>query len=256
LRAHSFACAADCDDASLPRGRLINGRVSDAATGQAIPPLPFDATGFSSRSMAFYTDISNYAGFGQVDFGGRYLSRTGFPPGPVFAGTFLLRNKQSYGFGYTDQLYNGLACPWLACGVTTGSALTIAAVDLTGINFALNKGGVIRGAISRSSDAAPIEAVLIEAFNGAGKKVGQASADPNGGYSIYGLPTGSYFVTTSNVLGLQDQLYGGTACTGIATSCWVRRLSSARQASRKTSISRWLPRPIFSRMVSSKYERV
>ena len=198
--------------ATLPRGRTISGGLTDAGTGLALVPKAFDATGYGTGQLAFYTNLSNYAGYGQVDPAGHFLSRTGFSPGALFAGTFVLRSNTPLGGGYIDQIYPGIACPWLSCGGTTGTALTVAGTDLTGVNYSLSKGATLSGKVRRASDSAPLEFVLIEAFNAAGKKVGQVTTQPDGGYTLYGLPTGSYFVQTTNQLGYLDKLYNAVAC--------------------------------------------
>lgn len=196
--------------ATLPRGRLVTGHVADAATGQPIVVPAFDPTFFGG--LGFYNDINNYAGFSNIDFAGFYLSRTGFPPTTVFANTFLLRNNFGFGRGYADQEYSGASCPFLSCGPTSGTPIAVtAAGDVTGVDFALVKAGSIAGAVSASGGGG-LRGVTLEAYNGAGKLVSRARSNALGGYRLIGLPSGTYFVRTSNNLGYQDKLYNNLSC--------------------------------------------
>lgn len=194
---------------SLPRGAKIRGRVFDAATGA--PILAPNLGGFSG-TVALNNTLSNYAGFAQIDQAGNYLSRTGFPPGPYFLSSFLLRNNTPIGAGYIDMIYDNLSCPYGSCGLSSGTPINVASVDIGGFNLALQRGGSISGTITNAAGAAPLFGVRLKAFNGAGNLVATASSNPNGNYVLRGLPPGSYFVYTENDLGFQDQLYSGQNC--------------------------------------------
>ena len=200
-------------DVIMPRGALVRGTVSDAGN----PPdcRAYDpATGLGGcGGIGFNNTLDNYAGFAQVDRAGNYYSRTGFTAGTtLYAATFLLRNNFSYGFGYVDQAYNGLSCPYGSCGITTGTGFTVTGVDTTGIDFALVKGGSISGQVSASSGGTPIAGVDIKVYDSAGRLSGVAKSVVGGSYQVYGLSPGSYFVTTTNALGYLDEAYNNIVC--------------------------------------------
>lgn len=200
-------------DVTMPRGALIRGTVSDGGN----PPDcraydPAAGLGFCG-GIGFNNTLDNYAGFAQVDRAGNYYSRTGFSSGTtLYASTFLLRNNYSYGFGYVDQVYNGLACPYGSCGIATGTGFTTTGVDTTGIDFPLLKGGSIAGQVTASSGGAPIAGVDIEVYNSAGRLAGVSKSKVGGSYQIYGLSPGSYYLTTSNTLGYLDEAYNDIVC--------------------------------------------
>lgn len=226
---------------SLPRGAKISGRVFDAATGQ--PILASTSSGFSG-TVALNNTLSNYAGFAQIDQAGNYLSRTGFPPGPYFLSSFLLRNNTPIGAGYIDQLYDNLSCPYGSCGLSSGTAINVAGVDIGGFNLALQRGGAISGTISNAAGATPLFGVRLKAFNSAGDLVAVASSNPNGNYLLRGLPPGSYFVYTENDLGFQDQLYTGQNCepfcnpvTGTSITVTGTATTTGRNFSLQQSVS-------------------
>lgn len=196
--------------ATLPRGARISGRVTDAATGLGIRNPAFGGT--FSGNIAFNNSLSNYAGFAQLDFAGRYVSRTGLPPGPYFPSTFLLRNNRPIGQGYVDELYDDRPCPWASCGITTGTPVSVGTTDLTGIDFALSRGGAISGTITESAGGTPLDGVEVRAFNGAGDQVALGSSNAAGRYVLRGLPAGSYFLVTQNLLGYVDEAYANLVC--------------------------------------------
>jgi hypothetical protein len=196
--------------ATLPRGPRILGRVTDAATGQPVR-LPAFGSSFSA-GVALNNNLSNYAGFATIDGAGNYISRTGFSPGPYFLSTFLLRNNTPIGGGYIDELYNDIACPWASCGLTSGNAITVAGADVPGFDIALSQGGAIAGTVTNANGGAPLIGVAVRAFNGAGDQVAVTATNPNGKYRLQGLPSGNYFLTTSNGQGFQDELFSGQSC--------------------------------------------
>lgn len=200
---------------ALPRGALIRGRITDAGTGGAPDCRAYSSStvGFSCGAVGFNNTLDNYAGFAQPDRAGFYYSRTGFAAGTtLYAATYLLRNNITVGHGYVDQAYNGLSCPYGSCGITTGAGLTVTGTDVTGINFALSKGGALSGTVSASVAGAPIAGVQISAYTAAGRPSGVVRSDINGAWRIEGLAAGNYYVTTTNTLGYLDEVYNNLVC--------------------------------------------
>lgn len=200
---------------TLNRGAVISGRVTDAASAGPPDFRAFDVV--SSFGLAggigFNSSLDDYAAFAQTDRAGFYSTRTGFAPGTtVFASTFLLRNNIPFGWGYVDEAYNNLACPFGSCGVATGTGITVGATDVTGIDFSLDKGGAIRGTVTATAGGAPIPGVQVSVFTGAGRLAGRANTLQNGNYLVQGLSPGTYFVVTANNAGFLDESYNNIPC--------------------------------------------
>lgn len=201
-------------DGTLARGVLIRGRIREAG-GTPIDCRPADPNpGFSlCGGLGFNTTLDNYAAFGQTDRAGFYITRTGFAPATtVYASTFLLRNNTTFGFGYVDQAWNGLACPFGSCGITTGTGITVGATDVTGIDFNLNRGGGISGAVNASAGGAAIPGVEIRVVNAAGRLAGRTISSSDGRWNIRGLSPGNYFVSTSNNQGFLNEVHNNIPC--------------------------------------------
>lgn len=195
--------------ATLPRGPVIAGTITDAATGVA----PEWAAEGRASIVAFYGTSGNYASFSAVDGEGFYRSRTGFPADTFFVSTFATRNFTSFGGNYIDQVYNGLDCPRLQCNVSgAGTGLTVAGADISGIDFSLRQGGRIEGRVRDNGTSNDLAGVVVEAYDNLARLVDFGTSDVEGNYRLDGLPAGSYFLRTRNLLGYQDQLHAGGSC--------------------------------------------
>jgi len=197
--------------ASLPRGPVVSGRVTDAATGGA--PLPQDPEGDGLRTIAFFSTSGDYAGFSTPDDDGFYRSRTGFPNDTFFVSTYSTRNDNSFGSNYVDEAYDDVDCPRLKCNLTgSATALTVSGSDIGNIDFALRQGGRIAGTVTDADTSNALGGVGIEVYNAAGAQVANGQTDALGNYEIEGLPGGSYTVRTRNSQGYVDELYDDIGC--------------------------------------------
>jgi hypothetical protein len=93
--------------------------------------------------------------------------------------------------------------------------MVTAGATTEGINFAMTLGGRIYGSVSNLSSSVPLLNVPVQVYNSAGTLVTTTSTDASGNYiSRGGLPTGNYFVRTSNNQGFIDRLYNNIECAG------------------------------------------
>jgi hypothetical protein len=113
---------------------------------------------------------------------------------------------------YVDEYYNNIPVignPFPPVGAAPVS-VTVGG-NTAGINFGLAVGGSISGQVTDDSTHAPIPNVGITVYdsnwtvNWAYQR--WAYTDSSGNYTFTGLPTGNYFVGTSNHLGYIDEYY-------------------------------------------------
>jgi len=161
-------------DAALGRGSIIFGKVTDATTGAPI----------TSGSILIYNADGAIAMFGRLGFLGGYHTETGLP-----SGTYRVKFSD-YDGGYIDEFYDN------KLSLATANTVTLSAPsDLTGIDFALAKGGKITGHVTASDTGAPFTNGYIVVYDTGGNQVGYGSILGDGSYTVPdGLATGNYRV--------------------------------------------------------------
>jgi len=182
-------------DILLESGGRISGRVSDAATGDPA----FEGV------VRVYNALGGLEREASVDAHGDYQAN-GLRPGTYFA------VAEVGGRGYLRQLYGGLPCA--ACAPTSGTPIAVTSRrPVSGIDFALLRGGRIEGTVTRASDAQPLVA-SVEIYDAVGTRVDQTTTDAAGAYrASSGLATGSYYVRAAEGSGTyEDELWNGVAC--------------------------------------------
>jgi hypothetical protein len=118
------------------------------------------------------------------------------------AGNYYVATSQSA--NYIDEYYNN------ATTRSAASAVSVAADQTTpGINFALSIGGTISGTVLREPEGTGIYGVAIYVYDTNWVQIKTSSTDASGSYSIAGLPSGSYYVT-SRVQAYIDEYYSNT----------------------------------------------
>jgi hypothetical protein len=184
-------------DFGLPRGGRISGTVTDAATSA---PL-------ASVGVYVYNAAGNWLTYGYTNSSGVYSTYSGLPSGTYYVLTW---NSE----GYLDELYNNVACPGSSCTVTGGTPISVTVGSTTtGINFGLARGGRISGTVTDAATSSPLARVYVYVYDSGGSQVTYGYTNGSGAYTSYsGLPSGNYYVRTSNSLGYLDELYDNIAC--------------------------------------------
>ena len=97
-----------------------------------------------------------------------------------------------------NQVYNGVTC--VNCQVQTsgGTLVTVAnGVATSGIDFTLQRGGVISGTVTAAANGALLSGIGAQIFNSAGVSFGTFNTNVSGVFATAGLPAGTYYVRTS-----------------------------------------------------------
>lgn len=161
-------------DASLTRGSLLYGRITDAATGA---PL-------SSGRVEIYNEQGKYVATGYVTSIGGWYTDVGLP-----SGSYRLRFSDGDG-GYIDEYYDD------ALTFEEATPVVVSAPDdLTGLDAALAKGALISGRVIAGDSGEPFTDGYVKVFDADGRDVGYGSIEEDGSYVVRdGLPSGSYLV--------------------------------------------------------------
>ena len=193
---------------ALALGGSITGFVTDAATNRAMRGFTvsvYDAVGTLVDSYCYCSSIE-LSGFHRAE--------------GLATGTYFVRVSAA---GYVFAIYDGQRCPGNSCPVTTGTPVSVVAgVETSGINVALQAGGVIAGTVTDAGTSAPLGGVTIKAYDTSGTEMASSATDQAGQFAVGlygingGLTTGTYFVRTSGTAGYLDQLYKGRLCVNDA----------------------------------------
>ena len=150
-----------------------------------------------------------------TDASGNYTT-SGLPPGTYFVRTStgpLFVNNQPLAF--VDQLWSGTQCVPACLNATVGTPVTVTSGATTSnVNFALSRGGSISGAVIDAGTGNGLS-VNVQIYTSAGVFAKAAGTNAAGGYTVAGLPPGTYYARTSVFSGLfyQDALYNGMSCS-------------------------------------------
>lgn len=180
----------------LDIGGRFSGKFTDETTSNPINGgvLIYDAQGIPN-------------GYAYTDSDGTYTTYQGLAPGNYYAISY------SY-YGYMDELYNNITCAFSKCDPLGGTPIPVTTGNTTpNIDFALNQGGKVTGNISSTLGPAITGEINLFSSTGTFLTAGY-SFDGSGDYEIGGIPTGNYYVSTSNFEGFADELYNNHPCSG------------------------------------------
>lgn len=178
-------------DFALERSGSFSGTVTEDDGGAPIPNL----------RVVGYSSSGGYIGQAFTQADGRYVFG-GLPAGDYYAvvDTSL----------YVEELYDDIPC--FLCDPTTGKRITVMDGALTpGIDFGLERLGVVRSTVTASLDGAPLEGIRVEVYNSSGFFRGTGLTDAAGQVEIRGLLAGNYYARTSSPR-IVDELYDGLDC--------------------------------------------
>jgi hypothetical protein len=193
-------------DFALTAGGRISGKVTDASNSQ----------GLSNVAVQVFSSSGVNLGAVTTDSSGNYTT-SGLPPGTYFLRTAtgpLFVNNQPLAF--VDQLYTGTQCVPACLNPTAGTPVTVTSFTTTsGIDFALSRGGSIAGGVIDADTEVGLASVGVQIYTDAGVLAKAATTNRSGGYTVAGLPPGTYYARTSMPNGVfyQDELYNGTPCS-------------------------------------------
>lgn len=185
-------------DFALNRLGTISGRVTRVADGQPLEDvsvLIYTSGGYQDRWL--HTDQSG-------DF-----EAVGLTSGTYFARTY------GSNAALVDELFDNIPCD-PSCTPTSGRPITVAeGQTTTGIDFALDTGGTIKGRLTDEQSGTPVSYFTVTAFSSTGAEVADTDAASDGSYTLLGLPTGTYHVKASkgwHSSPYAAELYDGIPC--------------------------------------------
>ncbi len=199
-------------DFALIQGGSISGVVTEAATGEPVRGVRIEVRSPSAMSYGVTDPSGSYSVAGLRTGSYRVTAR------PAWEGIL------SFGMKHALFLESLLGQVYVARGAVgaereAGTPVVVTApAAVTGIDFALVKGGVISGTVTNARTGEPMARVGV-VVSGARHSV-QVGSDERGRYEATGLPAGAYtlrtFADASGTLQprprVLDQVYKGIEC--------------------------------------------
>ncbi len=189
-------------DFRLAAGGRITGVVTDASTGAPVKDVVLEA----------WVHLANtFETIGPVvtDASGAYVIE-GLAGATYFVGTTATP-------GYVNEVFDDIQCLGRCSPFLGGSGVpVVAGATSAARNFALARGASISGTVRNAATMAPIAAV-VDVYTRVGQRselVSSRGTDGAGVYTVPGLPTGTYFLATSNSSGFIDEIFPNRPCPG------------------------------------------
>lgn len=159
----------------------ISGTVSENSTGE---PIPFASITVRDAEADLVMTIA-------ADEFGRYET------GGLLPGSYFLIAR---GFSnFQNELFDNIPClnTW-SCDYENGTAITVPTeINVTGVDFALDRYGSISGTITSAVDQLPLDNAFVEAWRSDGTRFDTKRTDENGFYEFEILPSDNYFIVAS-----------------------------------------------------------
>jgi hypothetical protein len=184
---------------NLTAGVQIRGTVTNAVGGGNISGIAVQV--FSAAGVNLGQTSTNGSGV--------YTTR-GLPDG-----TYYLRTSNN--LGYVDKLYDNQVCPGPGCAVLNGTPVVAAGAGtiVGGKNFVLAQGGRISGAVTGPAGMNIQFQTNVTIFTDTGTSLGNTPLiDAAGNYNSFALPSGRYYLRSTNTIGLLDELFDNLPCPG------------------------------------------
>ncbi len=195
---------------ALDPGGSVSGTVTDSGTG-----APVQNVLVTLRSLVGTQNL--FAGSASTNASGVFTV-SGLAAGTYFAYT------SAGNAGYTSEIFDNILCPGSCSStvaVNSGAPIAVTAgVTTSNVSFALDRGARITGTIVNQTTSAPLQGVSVQAYIRIGLTAtfaGSASTNASGGYSIGGLPAGTYALFTSTNLAI-NEIYNNLPCLGSCSS--------------------------------------
>jgi Carboxypeptidase regulatory-like domain len=181
-------------DFTLQIGGVITGTVTHTVTGEPI----------SSVEVRIWSQGGSYVKYDYTSSSGQF-SVTGLPTGNYFAST-----DAYYYSEYLDEVYDDLPCV-PGCDPTAGTPIAVVAGATTaGIDFALDRLGVISGTVTSAATGLPLYDAYVSIYDAAGAYV-TGEYIYSGAFQVGGLLPGTYFAV-ANAYEYASEIYDDILC--------------------------------------------
>ncbi len=196
-------------EVALESGGQIDGKLVDAATGEAPPALGNDYI----RTYEIITGDGTVVGGGiiqAVDNEVRLLPSAALPDGAYYVRTFATFFGDSIGFqrltgdssggylpGYIDGMYPDVVCAGVKCDLDDAEKVTVTDGQITSIVIELSTGSNIEGIIVDDLTDEPIPGAIARLLSTDNEILASVVTDEDGQFWFGAFPDGDYYLRTT-----------------------------------------------------------
>jgi hypothetical protein len=217
-------------DVSLSIGAVMSGTLSDSYFGGPIADTPIEFTLYSPQGTPVAAVTQN------TDAQGRF-ALVGLAAGSYYleAGAHYIVDSQNS--AYTLRLYGGGECalPWgqsPSCPFSTATQVAVPAGGVTGVDFDLFPGYIVKGKVTDANTGAGIPNATINVCDNPSSFLygvsGTATTDANGDYTIGHAVGAQTYIAVTNAPGYLSAIWPSTF-TQPSDGCLGPEKSAAQQ---------------------------
>ena len=197
-------------EVTLESGGQIEGKLVDAATGEAPTPALYD----NFRTYDIVSDDGTVVGGGSIfvnDKGEVRLSPSAaLPDGDYYVRTFSAFLGEGIGYqrvtgsdtngylpGYVDGMYPDIVCAGVKCDLDAAEKVSVVDGEIANITIELSTGSNIEGSIVDDETGDPIPGAMARVLSEDGEILASVLADDNGQFWLGAFPDGDYYLRTT-----------------------------------------------------------
>jgi hypothetical protein len=197
LTGTSVAVSVNVEETGIDFQLALGGSISGVVSGSSGPIAGVLVNAYDTSSNLF-------AGSAVTAADGSYFI------GGLEDDGYRLRTVNSV--GYVDEWLDGDSCSPEVCLWNSGSVVTVASSDETGVDFNLARGDAISG-VATDTMGIPLPSGTATVYSASGKVL-KSGAITGGSFYVNGLANGTYYMVVFNGSGLVDELWSDIPCPG------------------------------------------
>ncbi len=185
----------------------VNGTVTNQVTSAPV-----------TSGSVFYCTVQSCLSFS--------IGASGAYTGSLAPGTYWAFTSVSTSLGVVNEIFDDIGCLGSCSAADArlrGAAIVVSGGSTITRSFALGSGGSITGTVTNDGTGAPLQNVTVQVLArvaGSVTSAGSVQTNASGVYTVTGLPTGTFYASTSGAADAAhtNEIYNDILCPGTCSS--------------------------------------